>query len=340
MKVAVLANLKEDAPITLEDPPGRWDDLDDRITVDTILDSLHSLGFEARYFPAGIESIEPLKEYKPDICFNSGEGHFGDSREAQMPAILDILRIPYTCAGVLGMSLAHNKHVAKRMFRYAGLPTANFFVVNDPDHIPENNLRFPMFVKPAYEGSSIGINESALVHNPDELEKQIRWVWDNLHSLVLVEEYIKGREFTIAILGDEVLPIVEIVSPTGFYDNAQKEDLESEVYRVCPANLSEEKTREFRHIALKAKQILQLEDVCRMDMRMDLEGNPYILEVNPIPLMHPDPEQASLVYAARAAGYTYTDIVRKIMESAIKRWQNTLNREYVPVGNADVRQII
>lgn len=340
MKVAVLANLKEDAPITLEDPPGRWDDLDERITVDTILESLQTLGFEAKYFPADIESIEPLKEFKPDICFNSSEGHFGDSREAQMPAILDMLRIPYTCAGVLGMSLSHNKHVAKRMFRYAGLPTANFFVVNDPENIPENNLRFPMFVKPAYEGSSIGINETALVHTPEELEKQIRWVWDNLHSLVLVEEYIKGREFTIGMLGNEVLPIVEIVSPTGFYDNAQKEDLESEVYRVCPANLSEEKTHEFQQIALRAKQILQLEDVCRMDMRMDSAGNPYILEVNPIPLMLPDPEQASLVYAARAAGYSYTDIIRKIMESAIRRSQSSMKQEYVPVPAARERQII
>lgn len=338
MKVAVLANLKEDAPITLEDPPGRWDDLDDRLTVDTILDSLQDLGFEARYFPAGIESIEPLKQYKPDICFNSSEGHYGDSREAQMPAILDMLRIPYTCAGVLGMSLSHNKHVAKQMFRYAGLPTADFFVVNDPDHMPENHLRFPLFVKPAFEGSSIGINETALVHTQAELEKQVRWVWKNLNSAILVEEYIKGREFTIGMLGDEVLPIVEIVSPTGFYDNAQKEDQESEVYRVCPAHLPEEKTLEFKRIALESKRILQLEDVCRMDMRMDENGTPYILEVNPIPLLYPDPEQASLVYAARAAGYTYTDIVRKIMESAIKRWQNLLKSQLIPVGR--VRQVI
>jgi D-alanine-D-alanine ligase-like ATP-grasp enzyme len=101
-----------------------------------------------------------------------------------------------------------------------------------------------------------------------------------------------------------VLPIVEIISPTGFYDREQKEDIESEVYRICPADLPEEKTREFQEIALRPKKILNLEDVCRMDLRMDRDGNPFILEVNPIPLMHPDPEQASLVYASRAAGYT------------------------------------
>ncbi len=320
MKVAVLANLKEDAPVSPDDPPGRWDDLDDRVTVDMILDSLQSIGHQAKYFPAGLDSVEQIKQFHPDLCFNSGEGHYGASREAQMPAILDTLRIPYTCAGVLGMSLSHNKHIAKRIFRCTGLPTANFFVLHHPDELDGHKLNYPLFIKPALEGSSIGINENALVHNRAEMEKQVAWVWNNIHGDILVEEYIEGREFTIGILGEEVLPIVEIVSPTGFYSNEQKEDLESEVYRVCPAHLPPAKTEEFQALALKAKHVLELEDVCRMDLRMDAQGNPFILEVNPIPLMHPDPEQASLVYAARAAGYSYEDIIRKIIESAVKRW--------------------
>ncbi len=180
-----------------------------------------------------------------------------------------------------------------------------------------------MFVKPAFEGSSIGINESAIVNNYAELVKQVTWVLENLHTLVLVEEYIEGREFTIGILGDEALPVVEIFSPTGFYSNSQKEDFASEVYRVCPAQLTYLQTKELQQIALQAKKVLYLEDVCRMDLRMDNAGNPYILEVNPIPLMYPDPKQASLIYAADTLGYTYTDIIRKIVESAIKRWHLT-----------------
>jgi D-alanine-D-alanine ligase len=285
-----------------------------------ILESLRANGHQAKYFPASLESVEEIKQFHPDLCFNTGEGHYGASREAQMPAILDTLRIPYTCAGVLGMCLSHNKHIAKRIFRCSGLPTADFLVLHQPGDLKEHKLNYPLFVKPAFEGSSIGINENALVHNRQELEKQVQWVWENCHADILVEEYIEGREFTIGILGEEVLPIVEIVSPTGFYSNEQKEDLESEVYRVCPAHLPQDKTEEFQALALKAKHILELEDVCRMDMRMDKEGHPYILEVNPIPLMHPDPEQASLVYAARAAGYSYQDIIRKIIESAARRW--------------------
>jgi len=320
MKIALLANLKEDAPIRSDDPPGRWDDLDDQITVDEILKSLKELGHEGKYFPAVLDSIEGLKQFQPDLVFNSAEGHYGDSREAQMPAVLDMLQFPYTCAGVVGMVLSHNKHLAKRQFITKGLPTAKFMIVTDENAIPDSDLRYPMFVKPASEGSSIGINEHAVVRNFDELHRQVSWVINTTQAYALVEEYIEGREFTIGILGEEALPIVEIVSPTGFYDAAQKEDFNSAVYRVCPAKLSDAQTKEFQHIAIAAKHALRLEDVCRMDMRMDNAGNPYILEVNPIPLMYPDPKQASLVYAAFAMGYTYTDIVRKIIESAAIRW--------------------
>jgi D-alanine-D-alanine ligase len=320
MKIAFLANVKEDAPVSPDDPPGRWDDLDDRTTVEASLQALAELGHNAKYFPGIIESIEEIKKFKPDLVFNSSEGHFGNSREAQIPAILDMLRIPYTCAGVLGMMLSHNKHIAKTQFVLAGLPTPKFFVVDDPSNIPESDLRYPMFVKPAFEGSSIGINDSAVVNNYSELVKQASWVYKSLNSLVLVEEFIEGREFTIGVLGDEPLPIVEIFSPTGYYSRSQKEDFASEVYRVCPAQLSYIQTKEFQQLALRAKKVLNLEDVCRMDLRMDNAGNPYILEVNPIPLMYPDPKQASLIYAADAAGYTYKDILHKIVQSAAKRW--------------------
>jgi D-alanine-D-alanine ligase len=322
MKVAVLANLKEDAPVSKEDPPGRWDDLDDRVTVDAILQSLTDLGHTARYFPATVDTISDLKSFAPDLCFNSAEGHYGDSREAQMPALLDSLRIPYTGGGVLGMSLAHNKAVAKKMFRDTHIPTANFVVVRDGVKIPaHSHMKFPLFVKPGVEGSSIGINDAALVHNEEKLLRQVKYVRSFIDSLILVEEYIEGREFTIGILGDEVLPIVEIISPIGFYSYTQKEDQNSQVVRVSPAELSPEKTEFFQTLAKRAMNVLHLYDVCRMDLRMDADGNPYVLEVNPIPLMDPDPMQASLIYAAVTAGYTYKDVVQKIIESAARRWK-------------------
>jgi D-alanine-D-alanine ligase len=319
MKIAVLATLKEDAPISPEEPPGRWDDLDDRITVDAILASLRGFGFESEFFPTGPSLVQNLQEYAPDLCFNTGEGHYGASRESQTPAILDMMRIPYTGAGPLGMSLSHNKHIAKKIFRFSGLPTAGFTVITDPAKINDTDLRYPLFVKPAHEGSSIGINDHAVVHTRSELENQVKWVWNTVHSPVLVEEYIQGREFTIGVIGNDPLPVVEVVSPTGFYSNRLKESENSGVYRLCPAPLPEEKTLELQNLAVRAMRALELYDWCRMDVRMDDNGQPFILEVNPMPLIYPDPEQASFLFAARATGLTYAEMINKIVLSAIYR---------------------
>jgi D-alanine-D-alanine ligase len=319
VKVAILANLKEEAPVALEEPPGRWDDLDDLATIQAIRNSLQAYGFQAEYFPAGLNLVNDLAHYSPDFCFNMSEGHYGASREAQVPALLDMLQIPYTGSGVLGMSLAHNKHIAKNIFSMVGLPTAEYFVVNDPQNIPEFDIKYPLFVKPANEGSSIGINEFAIVNNYSQLVRQISWAYSVVKAPILVEKYIDGREFTIGIIGDELLPIVEVVSPTGYYSNALKESQDSGVYRVCPAHLPAETAKYICEIAVRAKNALKLEDLCRMDLRMDRQGNAYILEVNPLPLLYPDPEQASFVYASRVAGYTYAEMIYKIVLSALNR---------------------
>ncbi len=323
MKVAVLANLKEDAPVSPEDPPGRWDDLDDRITVDAIISALESLGHEARYYAADVNLVKDLAEFRPDICFNWGEGHFGPSREAQTPILLEMMGIPHTGSNGLGMLLSHNKHIAKQLFAQNGLPTANFLVIEDPEHMPPVNLRYPLFVKPATEGSSVGINDNARVENYEQLLAQVRYIWEVVRAPILVEEYVDGREFTISVVGDEVLPIVEIVSPTGFYSHRLKEATDSGVYRICPAPLPLDTTAYLQDLALRAMRALNLLDVCRMDLRMDSQGNAFILEVNPLPLLFPDPEQASIVYAARTAGYSYTDLIGKILAAAWRRLNST-----------------
>lgn len=321
MKIAVLANLKKDIPSNEEHPPDDdyWDDLDDPKTVRAVVRALRKNGHKSKYIAPNLGVIRRLLNYKPDLCFNFCEGHFGVSREAQIPAILDMLRLPYTGAGVLGTSLSHNKHMAKKIFRWVGLPTTDFVLVTKQDEIPSIDLEYPLFIKPAHEGTSIGINGNAVVQDEESLFKQVQWVWSKVKAPILIEEYIAGREFTISILGNEVLPIIEIVSPTGYYSHAQKEDEHSEVYRVCPAQVSKEKMRELQKIASEAMEALELYDLCRTDLRMDEQENIYILEVNPFPLLLPDPEQASFVYSSLAAGYSYDAMVNKIVEVAATR---------------------
>ncbi len=320
MKVAVLANLKADAPHRPDDAPGRWDDLDEPKTIQAIMDALQQQGHQAEYFPADARLPEMLGRYRPDICFNYAVGHYGESRLAQTPALLDLLGIPYTASDVQGMLYSHNKQMAKKVFQAHGLPTANFIVVDDPDHFDSTGLRFPLFVKPASEGSSVGVDDHAIVQNEADLTRQIQWAWSMIHAPILVEEYVSGREFTIGVLGDEALPIVEIVSPIGFYSHAQKEDADSQTYRICPAPLTDEFTAELQGIARRAKQVLHLRDLCRMDLRLDAEGKPRILEVNAIPLLYPDVTQASFVCAAEVAGYSYPALINRVLQLAAARY--------------------
>jgi D-alanine-D-alanine ligase len=266
-----------------------------------------------------VNLIRHLLNYKPDLCFNLCEGHFGVSREAQVPAILDMLRLPYTGSGVLGMSLAHNKYIAKKIFRREGVPTAPFFLVEDPRRLPEFSIPFPLFVKPAHEGTSIGINENAVVYDREALLRQIEWVWGKVHAPVLVEQYIAGREFTVSILGDEVLPIIEIKTPTGYYSNRQKEIDPAGVVRVCPAEVPRKKLAEIQKIACAAMKELELVDMCRVDMRMDASGSLFVLEVNPLPLLLPNPQEASFVASSLAAGYSYVEMVNRIVAISAAR---------------------
>ncbi|MCJ7623132.1 MAG: ATP-grasp domain-containing protein [Anaerolineaceae bacterium] len=321
MKIAVLANLKKDVPFDEEHPPGDeyWDDLDDPKTVRAVVRALRKGGHEAKYIAPNLGVIRRLLNFKPGLCFNFCEGHYGVSREAQMPAILDMLRLPYTGAGVLGMSLSHNKFMAKKVFHWVGLPTPDFILVNNPAEIPTIDFAYPLFVKPAHEGTSIGINENAKIWDYDSLVKQVSWAWSKVRAPILIEPYIEGREFTASVLGRQVLPIIEIISPTGYYSHGQKEDEKSAVYRVCPAEISEEKKQEIERTALEAMEALELHDWCRMDLRMDKDNHAYILEVNPLPLMFPDPEQASYVFSSQVAGYSYTEMVNKIVEVASER---------------------
>ena len=319
VKVAVLANLKEDAPHRPDDAPGRWDDLDEPKTIQAIMDALQQNGHQTEYFPADSHLPAALRHFQPDICFNYAVGHYGESRLAQTPALLDLLGIPYTASDVQGMLYSHNKQMAKKVFQAHGLPTANFIVVDDPDHYSSAGLCFPLFVKPASEGSSVGVDDHAIVHNAADLAHQIQWAWSMIHAPILVEEYVAGREFTIGVLGDEALPVVEIVSPIGFYSHAQKEDADSQTYRLCPAPLTDEFTLELQTLARRAKQVLHLRDLCRMDLRLDANDKPRILEVNAIPLLYPDVTQASFVCAAEVAGYTYPALINRVLQLAAKR---------------------
>jgi len=204
-KVALLYSLSANAPqeATDEDTPwDRWNELDSEKSVAGYERALRSIGHEVIPLEGDYTLIDNLLKYKPDICFNTCEGHYGKSREAQVPAILDMLRIPYTGSGVMTLAIALDKAMTKRVLQFYSIPTPAFQVFVTGDEPTDSRLNFPLIAKPSLEGSGIGISDKSICRNPRELRNQVRYLLRGYRQPVLVEEYIEGREVTTGILGN------------------------------------------------------------------------------------------------------------------------------------------
>jgi D-alanine-D-alanine ligase len=358
MRIAVLANLKENAPEWENMPPDQWDDLDSPKTINSIVDALRAGGHEADFFEASLLApfsfVEKLTAYKPDLCFNIAEGHFGDSRESQIPAVLEALRIPYTGSKVLTLTLALDKPMTKRVLTYHGLPTPEFQVFEQPDEPvdedllgPDGELQFPLFVKPSREGTSVGVTADNIVRTVAELRDRVDQLSKRYNQSILVEHYIKGREVTIGMVGNlnaraarrinertamlglpeelTFMPPLEIntapyeESEKGLYTNRMKVELAEEDYYLCPASLDPEMHKQLKMLAAAVFRVIGCKDVSRVDFRLDeARGNkPYILEVNPLPGLNPD--YSDLCVQARAFGWTYEKLINTIVELAAER---------------------
>ena len=277
---------------------------------------------------------EKLKREKLDIVFNYAEGMYGEEREAQIPAILESLGVPYTGSDPITMKNCSNKARAKELLMQNGVRTAEFLTIDSTgDNLPQ--ISFPCIVKPVWEGSSKGIHNSAVVNNKNELKKIVRTISNQYHQPALVESFLPGREFTVGILGNDtssdVLPIIEIdhsVLPDGFHPILSYEvkwviDSPSDPLKIllCPAEVDESLRNEIEKISLEAYRTLGCRDWCRIDIRLDGQGKPNILELNPLPGLLADPDDNScLPTAARAEGMCFEDLVNQVLEIALERY--------------------
>jgi len=343
-KVAVLANIKEhDKPLPPDVPPDAGADFDYIETIDHIRAAIETDGHETVFIPADSNLPYALKEVKPDICFNIAEGLGGDAREAQTPALLEMLKIPYTGSRVLTNAISLDKTLTKRIWRDRHLPVAPFqeFIFGDEPLRPE--LRFPLFVKPAREGTGMGVDARAIVNNEAELRERVEYVIRMYHQPALVEVFLPGREFTVGILGryDSILysrhpewydkdgflrlPILELdsarsVTPGvyGIEAKAQSVGSEGAPDYICPAPLDPELTKKLQHLAYRAHVVLGALDVSRTDIRLDADGNPRLLEINTLPGLTPG--YSDLCIQAKAHGISYEDLILEILYLGASRW--------------------
>jgi len=327
LRVALLFNLRSNAPKIPGAPADIWADLDSEQTVEALAQALRQGGHEVIPLEGDIELYDTLREIRPDIAFNICEGHQGDSREAQVPAILEMLGIPYTGSKVLTLALTLDKAMCKRVLVAEGLPTPPFQVFARPDEPLDANLCFPLFVKPTREGTGMGITRDSIVHDEDALRQQVARIVATYHQPALVEGFVDGREVTVGMLGNEelhVFPILEVdFSPcppeeAGIYTLRVKTELYDLPRYLCPAPLQEAVARELRDLAVAAFRVTGCLDMARVDFRLDREGRPWILELNPLPGLTPG--ISDLVMIAEADGMNHTELVNGILNEALSRY--------------------
>jgi D-alanine-D-alanine ligase len=279
---------------------------------------------------------ERLRQTKPDIVFNIAEGFRGVNREAHVPAICEFFGIPYSGSDPFTLTLCLDKAKTKETLAFHGIPTPRFAVVETLSHIDSRiaNLTLPLFVKPLHEGSSKGITDANLCWDRNHLVKQTKFLLENYRQPVLVEEYLPGKEFTCAVLGngDEatVLPIVgmnfeslpEGALPIYSFDAKfvwDRPEKPLEIFQ-CPARISKEVQASIERVTLDAFRVLGCRDWARIDVRLDAAGNPNVLEVNPLPGILPDPaDNSCLPKAARAAGIGYDELIQSCLKYAAMR---------------------
>jgi D-alanine-D-alanine ligase len=347
--VAVLANLKKNAPLVAGAPADYWGDLDSEHTVEAIADVLRDGGHRVVVLEGDVTLYDRLREVQPDICFNICEGHFGDSREAQVPAILEMLRIPYTGSKVLTLALTLDKPMTKRVLVYHGLPTPDFQVFERVDETLDDGLVFPLFVKPSRQGTGMGITAQSVVQDEEHLRSQVREMLEAYAEPVLIERFIEGRDVTVGLVGNlpppvarrvpedeqaprvqrglRFLPPLEISlgvhteSEGGVYTHRAKVDLADQLTYICPANLTSAQLEELNWLAAATFRVTGCRDVARVDFRLDATNDerPYLLEVNPLPGLSPG--ISDLVIEAAADGIDHCELVTMIFEAALERYR-------------------
>lgn len=346
-RVALLANLKTNAPHWAGMPEDQWDDLDSEKTIQALLDALKAGSHTCEFLEADSTIIDTVRMFKPDICFNICEGHFGDAREAQVPAILEKLQIPYTGSKILTLALALDKPMTKRVLAYHDLPTPDFQTFERVEEPLEPKMQFPLFVKPSREGTGMGVSAKSIVNNEEELREQVGLMIERYHQAALVETFIEGREVTVGMVGnlegpvarrlphDEDLPRIQSglrffppmevdLSPyletDAVYANRLKVVLADQLNYLCPAPLDDDMVDELNWLAAAVFRVTGALDVARVDFRLNVheDWKPYILEINPLPGLSPG--ISDIVIEAGAENVDHPTLVNMILESALRRY--------------------
>ena len=310
---------------TVEDA---FEEYDSPETVNIISAALQSAGHEVVKLGGGAQFLDNIRREAVDIVFNIAEGRGTHrSREAQVPSVLEMLDIPYTGSDPLTLAVSLDKPVTKKLLATEGVITPAWLIINNETELKNarwRELRFPVIIKPAYEGSSKGIRLTSLAQEIRHAQEEVGRILADYHQPVMVEEFIDGEEITIGVVGNappSVVGIMRVVprkKPEHFvYSLEVKRDYLNLVDYECPANLPQGVLQKLEESSLKAFKALGCRDFSRIDYRVSADGTPYFIEINPLPGLG---TYSDLVIMATMLGWTHEGLIRAVFEAACARY--------------------
>ncbi|MBM3122608.1 MAG: hypothetical protein FJZ97_10575 [Chloroflexi bacterium] len=341
-RIALVANLKDEFDWGPDAPSDAGSEFDRRETIESLAAALEEDGHWVTFCRADETLPEAMLNLRPQIVFNIAEGLGGDAREAQAPALFELLSIPYTASRVLANAISLDKTQTKRIWQQVGLPTPRFVEARSAQDVDDRGLTYPLFVKPVREGTGMGIDQGAIVHDARQLAERVAWMVEAYKQPALVEEYLPGREFTVGYIGNpgfparrrrpwlydndgyHCFPILEIdsgvsVSP-GVYGHAAKSydiGAPGAPGYICPTDMPDSLRLRLAELTRKAAEAIGACDVSRVDLRLDANGEPSLMEINTLPGLNP--AVSDLCIVAAAEGMPYPDLITEILYLAAER---------------------
>ncbi|MDD4909146.1 MAG: ATP-grasp domain-containing protein [Candidatus Omnitrophica bacterium] len=325
MIIGFTYDLKEDYKLKEGEPSDLYAELDSRPVIGSVAAALEKNGHTVKKIGNAERLLEMRGDLGVDIVFNICEGRaISRNRESQVPVLLEMMDVPFVGSDGFTLGLTLDKIATKKMLLYEKIPTPKFFEAKSLEEMNMDHLRFPMIVKPRFEGSSKGISKDAKVDDEESLRKRVDFVVKTYKQPALVEEFISGKEFTVAIIGNEdpeVFPPVQVKIDgkldlgDQFYTFARIHS--NRLGYVCPPRIPQKLIDKMRDYALKAYRAVECRDFGRIDFRTDEDGNPYVLEINPLPSLSVDDV---FMVIAKHLGITYDAMIGKVVDCALQRY--------------------
>jgi D-alanine-D-alanine ligase len=327
MRIGLSYDLKSAVPLDKAAPEDALEEYDSRETVEAIAAAITAAGHSVVMLGGGGEFLDNIRREPVDIVFNIAEGRGSSrSRESQVPAVLEMLGIPYTGSDSHCLTVCLDKPLAKKLVAAEGVATPQWQIVNDEEELDKvsfEHFPFPAIVKPAYEGSSKGIRLTSVVDNVGGLTTEVSRLLEAYRQPVMVEEFISGDEVTVGIIGNSPPRVVGMMGIVPrkreghfIYSLEVKRDYLNLVDYECPPQLADEIKERLALASLKVFKVLGCRDFARVDFRVSPDGAPYFLEINPLPGLG---SYSDLIIMARKLGWAHQGLIQAVLEAALKR---------------------